>query len=224
VPFDNPSRPVVDGRELSTLAQSFEIGAHGATHRSLTRLTVHEAWNEIREGKDRHEQTLGAPVVSFCYPKGRVNGVVKRLVREAGFAGARTCRLNRIDVPRDPFLWGVTTQAYAHRPFIQIRHAVREGNFRGAWNYATVHRAAVDWADHFLHGMEFVERHGGIAHLYLHSWEIEENRDWRKLERVLSNAAGRDGFRYVSNGELFLAHERLRRGADATAIDLPSSS
>lgn len=205
VPLGNPSRPVINDRELATLAEAFEIGGHSVSHRALTRMSAAEAWREIYEGKVRHEQVLGRPLVSFCYPKGKVNEAVKGLVEKAGFAGARTCRLNRVDAPHDPFLWGVTTQAYSHGPGVQLRHALLEGNLPGVWNYARIHQAATDWETHFRRGLDHVERRGGVAHLYLHSWEIEANHEWHKLERALADAAARPGLLRLTNGELFVA-------------------
>jgi len=35
-----------------------------------------------------------------------------------------------------------------------------------------------------------------------HSWEIDRNHDWSRLERVLKHIAGRTDVRYVTNGEL----------------------
>jgi hypothetical protein len=43
---------------------------------------------------------------------------------------------------------------------------------------------------------------GGIFHLWGHSWEIEQNSDWERLERVLSYIANRPDVKYVDNGEL----------------------
>jgi len=47
-----------------------------------------------------------------------------------------------------------------------------------------------------------VEEHGGIAHLYFHTWEIEELGDWHKLELAL-RAVGKRQLTPVTNGTLF---------------------
>lgn len=43
---------------------------------------------------------------------------------------------------------------------------------------------------------------GGVFHLWGHSWEIEHNKDWGRLERVLSYFANRSDVKYLNNGEL----------------------
>jgi hypothetical protein len=43
---------------------------------------------------------------------------------------------------------------------------------------------------------------GGVFHLWGHSWEVEKNGDWARLERVFAHIARRPGVRYVDNGEL----------------------
>ena len=35
--------------------------------------------------------------------------------------------------------------------------------------------------------MDYVIKHGGVWHLWGHSWEIEKNKDWDKLEEVFMN-------------------------------------
>jgi hypothetical protein len=50
---------------------------------------------------------------------------------------------------------------------------------------------------------------GGIAHLYLHSWEVDERNEWPKLRRVLQAISSRGDLTPISNGRLFeLWHRR----------------
>jgi hypothetical protein len=43
----------------------------------------------------------------------------------------------------------------------------------------------------------------GVFHLWGHSWEIEQQNQWRKLEELLAVIAGhRENLRFVPNGEL----------------------
>jgi hypothetical protein len=44
---------------------------------------------------------------------------------------------------------------------------------------------------------------GGIAHLYLHSWEIDQQSEWDKLRRVLREISTRPSVESVTNGKLF---------------------
>jgi peptidoglycan/xylan/chitin deacetylase (PgdA/CDA1 family) len=203
VPVKNPERPTLAPGALRTIAEAFEVGAHTFSHRSLARLPDREAMKEISEGKYWLEQLLGKPVVAFCYPRGKFTRRTPAIVREAGLSGARTCMLNLNTIPADPYVAGVSTHATSHARHIQIRHALLEGNLRGVYNFISTHRLARDWAHHFAAALHWVSRHGGVAHLYLHSWEIEQHDEWQKLEAVLEHTAGYTHLKRVTNGELF---------------------
>ncbi len=172
-------------------------------HVPLKSLPPESAWSEIHDGMLWLENTLGSRVVSFCYPRGKFNTRVAALVKQAGFVGARTCLLNLSDFPRTPFAWGVSTHASRYTQFIQVRHALLERNWVGARNFFDAYKGATDWELHFLHALDHVEAHGGIAHLYLHSWEIADAGEWEKLESVFKSIRKRDSLKRVTNGALF---------------------
>ena len=202
VPVHNSEHAVMTPAQLRQLSQEFEIGGHTYNHTALNSLSETDAWKEIYDGKRELEEILGQPIVSFCYPKGKFNRTTPALVKRAGFLGGRTCLFNLTAFPRDPFLWGLTTHACGHSKLIQARHAVLEQNFAGLQNFFTIYKGATDWFTHFSHGLDHVEKHGGIAHLYFHSWEIDELGDWERLESAL-RAASQRGFTAATNGALF---------------------
>jgi len=203
VPARNPERPVMSVSELRSLATRFEIGGHTLNHTPLKNLPKRKAWAEIYDGKKWLDDLLGLPTVSFCYPRGKFNALTAALVEEAGFLGARTCFFNLNSFPKNPFYWGVSTHASSHTSFIQLRHALLEGNLAGAVNYFGMFRASHDWEIHFGHALDYVAERGGIAHLYLHSWEMEAFQHWGKLESLLKRMASDARFRSVTNGELY---------------------
>ena len=45
-------------------------------------------------------------------------------------------------------------------------------------------------------------QHGGIAHLYVHTWEIDHNRDWDRLKAALQEAAD-SGLTPLDNAQAF---------------------
>ena len=96
-------------KDIRALAVRHEIGAHTLTHPHLTKLATHEADREIRESKEWAERVTGKPCTLFCYPYGDRNDEVQTLVRNAGFAGARTTEDLRFDAS-DPFALPVTLQ------------------------------------------------------------------------------------------------------------------
>jgi peptidoglycan-N-acetylglucosamine deacetylase len=203
IPARNPERPVMPIGQIQELAAHFEIGAHTLNHAPLKSLSDSDAWQEISQGKQWLEDTIGVPAISFCYPRGKFNRTTPGLVKKAGFLGARTCLFNLHAFPQDPFLWGLSTHACFHSRFIQLRHAALEGNFAGILNFWSIYNGATDWQKHFQYALDHVEQHGGIAHLYLHSWEIEELGQWEQLEAVFAAISRHDNFSKVTNGALF---------------------
>jgi len=203
VPARNSEREVLPAGTLRELSGTFDLGGHTLTHVSLPPLSENQAWTEIVEGKKWLEDVTGKPAISFCYPKGKFNYSVAGLVKKAGFKGARTCLFNLYEFPEDPFFWGVSTQAYSHSPTVQMRHAILERNFAGAWNYWKINKGSQPWQQHFSHALDHVAEHGGIAHLYMHSWETDQLEQWDVLESVFGSIADRPSLTRVTNGELF---------------------
>ncbi len=203
IPATNPERPVMSSEEIRRVAARFEVGGHTFHHRPLTSFDPEESRREIVDGKAWLEDVAEGPVRSFCYPQGKFNPALARQVEEAGFVCGRTCMLNLTALPADAYSWGVSTQAFSHSRQIQIRHALLERNWTGLVNYARVFRGAVDWEDHFTRAAVHVKDNGGIAHLFLHSWEIDECDGWDKLRRVLVNVRDQCSLVSVTNGALF---------------------
>jgi peptidoglycan/xylan/chitin deacetylase (PgdA/CDA1 family) len=203
IPATNPERPVMSNDEIRSVAARFEVGGHTFHHLPLTGFGAEESRREIVDGKAWLEDVVQGPVRSFCYPQGKFNAGVARQVEDAGFACGRTCLLNVTAPPADPYRWGVSTQAFSHSRPIQVRHAAIERNWAGLANYAWIFRGAVDWEDHFLRAVNHVASHGGIAHLFLHSWEIDQHDGWDKLRRLLVRVRDNSSLVPVTNGELF---------------------
>jgi peptidoglycan-N-acetylglucosamine deacetylase len=182
-------------RDLQALARHFEIGGHTSTHLRLTTLPDAAARREIVEGKDDLEQVIGASLRSFCYPGGQYRRRHSAMVREAGFDLARTAR--RGVTGRSP-RYETHTTVHAYRHLVDGPAALRlaGGNLSNArqmfWNWDVF---AMTMFDQVLTG-------GGIFHLWGHSWEIEQNDDWQRLERVMRYIGNRPDVKYVDNGDL----------------------
>ena len=99
VPLHN-SRPTMSPSQIRELAGSFEIGAHTVNHVRLTALNENDARREIEDSKKQLEDLLGKPCMVFCFPGGRYRDVHLRMVRDAGFSGARTVELLSLQRPR----------------------------------------------------------------------------------------------------------------------------
>ena len=63
-----------------------------------------------------------------------------------------------------------------------------------------------NWDEIALESLNYVLEHGGIWHLWGHSWEIENNEDWEKLENLLKivQIKGKEqNAEFLTNGEIF---------------------
>jgi O-antigen/teichoic acid export membrane protein/peptidoglycan/xylan/chitin deacetylase (PgdA/CDA1 family) len=216
VPARNEEQVVMDAVGVRQLSEGFEVGSHTFNHLPLTHLPHDLARREIVEGKMWLEDTLSSPVTSFCYPQGKFSSRIASLVAEAGFDGARTTMNARLAPPNDPFRWGVSTQALTHSRSIQVRHAVLEGNWLGLTNYARIFRFSFQWSDYFERAVSHVCSHGGIAHLWFHSWRLDHDDGWDELERVLRRLKSQYAFRCATNGELFALCTSQIRSKDSS--------
>ncbi len=99
---------IMDGDEIRTLANAgWEIGAHGVTHRDLSRCSYDESMAEMTESREALERLIDRKVTSFAYPYARYSETAERAARDAGFSAAvsyfRLARDNdRYAFPRHP--------------------------------------------------------------------------------------------------------------------------
>ncbi|HTV53658.1 MAG TPA: polysaccharide deacetylase family protein [Terriglobia bacterium] len=210
IPGVNHERELMTPSQMREIDSQFEVGSHCLNHVRLTWLSPERAWREISDGKKFSEDTLGHSVVSFCYPGGKFNRRIEALVRKAGFLAGRTCRYFLNDFPDNPFRWGVSAYANTYPAYVQVRHALKEHNYRGCYNYLTTFKATTSWQDQFQCALEKVTHDGGVAHLYLHSWEIDENGEWDKLEALFRSISNYP-LKPVTNGYLYRRWYEKRR-------------
>lgn len=215
VPGTNDERPVMNSGQMRQIDAEFEIGSHTLNHARLIGLPPLVSWREISDGKKALEDILSHEVISFCYPGGKFNRRVATQVAQAGFLAARTCMYFLNDFPPTPYVWGVSTYANTYPTYVQFRHCLLEQNYAGAYNYVAKFRTHTAWASQFLCALEDVSYNGGIAHLYFHSWEIDENGEWDELENLLK-AIAEYSLTPVTNGYLF-RRWRERRGLVSSA-------
>ncbi len=182
--------------QIRHLAKEFEIGAHTMTHPQLPKLTLAQARDEIVSSKKTLEKIIGNRITSFCYPSGAYTTAIKQLVRDAGFHYARTVERFSITHVRGAFDASTTMHAYRHwsDAWTILRfakfHPVHFVRFQ--WNWDTLAIAQ----------FEAARRQNGTYHLWGHSWEIDKNKDWHRLERVLAHIASQQYVHFVTNNKL----------------------
>jgi peptidoglycan/xylan/chitin deacetylase (PgdA/CDA1 family) len=153
-------------KQCVELSKTFEVGSHGYSHLYLTdaHLTAVDFRKELIDSKSLWEDAIGKNVSSFCYPRGRANGDIRKLVKKAGYTTARNTAVGCIEKAIDP-LWtsttvhvGIQRSEYGDKPWL---------------NYALEHYKQALNTPH------------SVFHLFGHSWEIERENAWEDLETLL---------------------------------------
>jgi peptidoglycan-N-acetylglucosamine deacetylase len=175
--------------EIRDLSSRYEVGAHTLTHPDLRTLRRGEKKQEIAGSKEWLENITGKTVSSFCYPRGRFDDECVAVVKEAGFAKARTIEQGALG-GTDPFRMPTTLQIYPFplrgtslQPLAQRFGILRRLGVplwcMSSWQSAA--RAAFDQALH----------RGGVFHLWGHSWEVDDYGMWEELDAFLGYACSR---------------------------------
>lgn len=199
-------------KDLRELSATMEIGAHSMTHPKLAHIPLADAEREIRDSKQWIETVTGQSCDMFCYPKGNHDDAVKKAVKDAGFAGARTVQQFHFDVP-DPYAMPTSLHVY---PF-PWRAAYR------TWWHAfdplsglRTHRKTLDalgiaWQDRtswlslakalFTRALENDEP---VFHLWGHSAEVKRLGMWADLDSFLAFVRTHENVECVTNARLLL--------------------
>jgi peptidoglycan/xylan/chitin deacetylase (PgdA/CDA1 family) len=203
VPLSFEGRQNLDPERLRSLTSGgFEIGAHGVSHLTLTKLNPSEIAKEVGVCKYRLEQAVGRKIRMFCYPRGRFNGEVVREVRKAGYEGARTTRMFRQDLDFDAFQMPTSLQAYPNTRVQYARNLVRGRNIQGLCEYVFQTIWCHNWVAMAKILFDRILKEGGVWHLYGHSWQIAEMNLWDDLKEILDYVSGREDVRYLTNGAI----------------------
>jgi peptidoglycan/xylan/chitin deacetylase (PgdA/CDA1 family) len=169
----------------------FEIGAHTLGHVLLPTVDAAAAREEIAGSKQWVEQVTALPCRMFCPPAGRFDARHAAIAHEAGFIGMRTVELVSLDGPRRRveglMEMPTTIQAFPHSFAAYARNFVKRGAARNLWVYL-VHgqRPNRDWSALARRLIERACAVGGVFHLWGHSWELEQTRQWDRLDEVLA--------------------------------------
>ncbi len=101
----------------------------------------------------------------------------------------------------DPFRMPTSVQAFAHSKVDYLKNLATAGDFRRTWGYLRPPPArARNWVKLAMLLFDAVLNHGGVWHLYGHSWEIDDFNLWADLRVVLDYVSNRPGVLYLANG------------------------
>jgi peptidoglycan-N-acetylglucosamine deacetylase len=206
VPLQAYRREILSHSRMRALThEGFEIGAHSVSHKILRGLSHRELAAEIAPCKPALEDILGSEVRMFSYPQGRYDANAVRVLKEAGYAGARTVRMLSTRMDFDRFEMPTTVQSFPHPPFTYFRNAAKAGNVEGLRTCLSEGFGLRNWVVLGKRLFDLVLENGGVWHLYGHSWELEKLRLWDDLAELLDYVSRRPGVSYVANSELVAA-------------------
>ncbi|MEJ7640411.1 MAG: hypothetical protein WKF75_21195 [Singulisphaera sp.] len=97
-----------------------------------------------------------------------------------------------MDFPRPTaglWLMPTTLQAHPHGLAGYARNIARRAAFSNLWLYI-LHGRSVDWVELARSLLSEAHTRGGVFHLWGHSWELQEEGQWRRLEDVQNSRAG----------------------------------
>jgi peptidoglycan-N-acetylglucosamine deacetylase len=206
IPLNNQENPVMDKESIKELSKNFEIGGHTLNHKILTQLNDEEIHYEISKGKEELEKICGE-IHSFAYPRGQYNKKIMSEVSNVGFQGARTAELFHTKI-NDLFEYHPTIQA-VNRTILSKGKQLIKSDSQSMMLYLLKHGIVKNnWYQIAKNSLDYVLKHGGIWHLWGHSWEINHYNDWNLLNSILQYAYTR-GVEY--NAEFLTNKEILQK-------------
>jgi peptidoglycan/xylan/chitin deacetylase (PgdA/CDA1 family) len=189
-----PTQARLRAADLRDLSATFEVGSHTLTHPHLTRLPPREAAHEISDGRRAVEDIINGSATSFCYPYGAYNPEHVGMVRDAGCLVGRTIRRFNVGSDGDPLQMATTTHASRYKAdALRIARTVWPTRLLRMWRKWDVLARSV---------FQEVATHGGVIHLWGHSWEIEQNNDWGRLASLLRELSSLSNVTMLTNAEL----------------------
>jgi peptidoglycan/xylan/chitin deacetylase (PgdA/CDA1 family) len=185
IPIVYEKRGCMTPQQVREIAQSFDVGGHSYHHIRLHKIPFNEAEKEVAEGKKGLEEIIGREVFSFAYPYGNFNGNLMGIVKRANFIGARTVMLLSREI-KEPFAMATMVNARNWWFTHYILHSLAAQDLNLFLFVLRNNLSFKNWDRIALSTLDFVVNNGGVWHLWGHSWEIEENSDWDRLESVLN--------------------------------------
>jgi peptidoglycan/xylan/chitin deacetylase (PgdA/CDA1 family) len=178
---------VMSESQVRELSQSFEIGGHTLDHLFLPTIPNAQANLQIAGCKKWVEDTTGQPCRMFCPPAGKFTPAHRTMIAGSQFIGLRSVELLSLAPPQkiDALLEMPTTlQSFPHPRNTYFKNAVKRKSWPSLFRYL-IQGAPSNWEAHAERLLQTVIKHGGVFHLWGHSWEIEQTNQWKAVDRVL---------------------------------------
>lgn len=162
-------------KEAKDIYRGHEIASHGLIHQKLDELDEETLYNEIFMDKLFLETYFEQPVTGFAYPYGAYNDKVFRVLSDCGFSYARTVEAT-------------------HSFTLQRKELLR---FHPS--FAQGEKELIQGVQRFLDSEE-----EGLQLLYIwgHSYELDIEKSWERMEELLKLLSMRDDIFYGTNAQV----------------------
>ncbi len=175
-----------------------EVATHGYTHPWLEKLTESGATYEILKDREVLESVFGCIVKGNAYPYGAYSDSVVEAMKKCGIVYARTTRTTeRFDIPTD---------------WLRLHPTCHHNNPR-----------VFELCDKFI---EMKNEAPQLFYLWGHSFELEKDNNWDRIEQISEKISGKSDIWYANNMEIYnyvKAYEALTFSADMTKVYNPSA-
>ncbi|MCR4632822.1 MAG: polysaccharide deacetylase family protein [Erysipelotrichaceae bacterium] len=190
----------VEKEEVAALYKNHEVSGHSLYHSDLSALGEPYAMYEIVEDKAKLEGLVERPLQMFAYPFGTFNETTKKLLKSAGYKGARTVRsTHRFDLPQDPFELDPTCHHNDEKLMELAEDFVKMKTFKPAMFYV--------WG---------------------HGYEFDGDDNWDVIEKLISYIAPHgDEIWFATNGQILSyveAYRMLEYSVDGSLVYNPTST
>ena len=208
-PQKQHQKPMLSNQALRLLSEHHEIGAHTLRHVWLTKVPPVEAEQEISESKKWIEQITQKECTMFCYPYGDTNEHIERLVKKAGFYGARNTQMLEFDF-QNPFAIPTTLQVIPfprRRSFSRFWHPLDpfgplRVRYRKLRKVGVPLRSMGSWLSMATALFDRALKNDlPLFHLWGHSAEIEKYDMWQDLEIFLHHVK-ESGVECITNSDI----------------------
>jgi len=187
--FNIEGLPVLSKQQIIDIAENFQIGGHGTTHRYLNQLsTKSEIKRELKVNKEFLEHITQRPIDNFCFPGGKFSRSIANEVWNAGYRSARTTK-NFSYTRRVGGLINTSFQFYPHKKKILLKNFIKNGQFNSP--YAPLCRIS-----NFNERLDYVFRlidfkKVDFLSVWLHSWELQDFNGFRMFDDFLKGLSSR---------------------------------
>lgn len=187
--------------DILLISKYHEIGSHTNFHFNMIGINPTLSAKELKTSKETLEKLTDKQCVSFAYPFGIYDTNVKELVRKSGYKSARTIKSFYTNI----------TEPFEMHPTLHMGNRGFKYCIKGSMKMGIIGvRQLFNWSTFAEKSFDKIYKNGGIWHLWGHSWELDTENLWGKLEDILKYISSRKNVIYLTNGEVVEYLQKLR--------------